>query len=63
MRNLDVSTGGALGVSCGDDGRLLIWETATGDIRVSHRGPSPLVWTELFYVPSLCQLVQYGRFF
>ena len=39
VRSLDVSTGGGLGVSCGDDGRLLIWETSTGDIRVSERRP------------------------
>ena len=29
-----MSPGGALGVSAGDDGSLLVWETGSGSIRV-----------------------------
>lgn len=35
---VDVSPGGGLGVSCGDDGTLLVWETSTGVIRHDLQG-------------------------
>ena len=35
IHSLDISAGGALGVSASSDGHLRIWETATGIVRVS----------------------------
>ncbi len=35
VRCLDISSGGALGISCGDDGNLNIWNSSDGNLRVS----------------------------
>ena len=34
VRCIDISPGGGLGVSSGDDSTLLVWETSTGVVRV-----------------------------
>jgi len=38
VRCIDISPGGALGVSSGDDGTLLIWDTSSGVLRHSLEG-------------------------
>ena len=34
VRCTDISPGGGLGVSSGDDGTLLVWDTSNGVLRV-----------------------------
>eukprot|EP00794_Sanderia_malayensis_P000033 gene33-624_t len=38
VRCVDISSGGALGISCGDDGQLNIWDTSNGQIRRRLQG-------------------------
>nr|XP_054752877.1 proteasomal ATPase-associated factor 1-like [Lytechinus pictus] len=56
IHSLDISSGGALGVSASSDGRLRIWETSTGIVRRELEGHAGEVETCRFFPSGVVAL-------